>query len=219
MSLAFSLPATICASWTLFVVRMAIHCGLCGVLRSFIHIPGFGLQKRGCSRACWRRHTLPHRLQCSTICARRLNDRVRYETGCTPAALATNKQTQPPSTYTLNNQRKKYTHTSTHKDKPASPHHTHTKPSTFSTGQLHASLRLHTPPIQLVVCQRSYLVLPMGNLVLRKASHLDAFSGYPLRRSLLSYATGVTTDTRALRPSRSSRTRNRPPQIPNAHSG
>ena len=39
---------------------------------------------------CWRRHTLPHRLQCSTICAHGLNCRVRDGSGCTPAALATN---------------------------------------------------------------------------------------------------------------------------------
>ena len=38
----------------------------------------------------WRRLTLPHRFQCSTISAHRLNDRVRDVTGCTPVALATN---------------------------------------------------------------------------------------------------------------------------------
>ena len=102
---------------------------------------------------------------------------------------------------------------------PATPYHSLGKPSTISTGQLHSLLRLHLPPIKLVVSQRSYLVLPMGNLVLRGASHLDAFSGYPVRRSLLSYATGVTTDTRALRPPRSSRTRGSSSQIPYAHSG
>ena len=63
------------------------------------------------------------------------------------------------------------------------------------------------------------LSFEMGYLILGGASHLDAFSGYPFRRSLLGYATGVTTDTRALRPSRSSRTRDSFPQIPNAHSG
>ena len=60
---------------------------------------------------------------------------------------------------------------------------------------------------------------PMGNLVLRPASHLDAFSGYPIRRSLLSHAAGATTEPRALRPPRSSRTRGSPSQIPNARSG
>ena len=112
-----------------------------------------------------------------------------------------------------------HTHTTHAPDKPISPHHEHRKPSTFSTGQLHALPRLHPPPIKLVVSQRSYLVKPMGNLVSGKASRLDAFSGYPNRRSLLSYATGAATDTRALRPCRSSRTRHSSPQIPNAHSG
>ena len=63
------------------------------------------------------------------------------------------------------------------------------------------------------------LACAMGNLILRWASHLDAFSGYPIRRSLLSYATGVTTDTQALRPPRSSRTRGSSSQISIAYSG
>ena len=62
----------------------------------------------------------------------------------------------------------------------------------------------------------NYLV---GSLILELASRLDAFSGYPHRRSLPSHATGVTTGTRALRPSRSSRTRDSPPQTSYAHSG
>jgi len=47
----------------------------------------------------------------------------------------------------------------------------------------------------------------MGSLILEPVSRLDAFSGYLCRRSLLGGAVGTTTDTRALRPSRSSRTR------------
>ena len=93
------------------------------------------------------------------------------------------------------------------------------KPSTISTGQLHTLLRFHLPPIKLVVCQRSYDLLDLGYLILRPVSHLDAFSGYPFRRSLLGSAVGTTTDTRALRPPRSSRTRGSSSQIPNAHSG
>ena len=41
----------------------------------------------------WQRHTLPHRYQCSTICAHELNCRVRNGTGCTLTALATNSLT------------------------------------------------------------------------------------------------------------------------------
>ena len=43
-------------------------------------------QKKG----CWQRRTLPPRYQGSTIRARELNFRVRYGSGCTLTALATN---------------------------------------------------------------------------------------------------------------------------------
>ena len=52
------------------------------------------------------------------------------------------------------------------------------KPSTVSTAQLNALLRLHLRPIQLVVFQRSYSLNGMGDLILGRVSHLDAFSGY-----------------------------------------
>ena len=58
-----------------------------------------------------------------------------------------------------------------------------------------------------------YLVNPVGDLILQRASHLDAFSAYPFRRSLSSGAPGGTTATRELRPSRSSRTRDSLPQV------
>ena len=47
---------------------------------------------------------------------------------------------------------------------------------TISTGQLNALLRLHLRPIDVVVFYG-----PQGYLVLRGASRLDAFSGYPFR--------------------------------------
>ena len=46
----------------------------------------------------------------------------------------------------------------------------------ISTGQLNVSLRLHLRPIDVVVYHG-----PQGDLVLRGASRLDAFSGYPVR--------------------------------------
>ena len=46
----------------------------------------------------------------------------------------------------------------------------------ISTGKLHALLRFHTRPINVVVFHGS-----QGELVLRRVSHLDAFSGYPVR--------------------------------------
>lgn len=47
---------------------------------------------------------------------------------------------------------------------------------TISTGQLNALLHLHLRPIDVVVFHG-----PQGYLVLRGASRLDAFSGYPVR--------------------------------------
>ncbi len=46
----------------------------------------------------------------------------------------------------------------------------------ISTGKLHALLRFHTRPINVVVFHGS-----QGELVLRWVSRLDAFSGYPVR--------------------------------------
>ena len=41
--------------------------------------------------------------------------------------------------------------------------------------------RFHMPPIKQVFSLRSYPVDPVGNLISRRASHLDAFSAYPNR--------------------------------------
>ena len=46
----------------------------------------------------------------------------------------------------------------------------------ISTGQLNALLHLHLRPIDVVVFHGS-----QGDLVLKGASRLDAFSGYPFR--------------------------------------
>ena len=55
------------------------------------------------------------------------------------------------------------------------------KPSTISTAQLHWLPSFHMPPIKQVISLRSYPVDPVGNLISRRASHLDAFSAYPNR--------------------------------------
>ena len=55
------------------------------------------------------------------------------------------------------------------------------KPSTISTAQLHRLPGFHMPPIKQVFSLRSYPVDPVGNLISRRASHLDAFSAYPDR--------------------------------------
>ena len=50
----------------------------------------------------------------------------------------------------------------------------------ISTGQLNTSLCLHLPPIDLVVFQGpSSRLIENRDLILRGASRLDAFSGYP----------------------------------------
>ena len=86
-------------------------------------------------------------------------------------------------------------------------------PRPISTGQLNTLPYLHFRPINVVVYHGPYLVNPVGNLILERASHLYAFSAYPFRRLLISYASGETTDTQELRPSRSSRTRDSLPQV------
>ena len=57
-----------------------------------------------------------------------------------------------------------------------------------------------------------------GDLILGRASRLYAFSGYHNRTSLPSRALGRTTGTQEVRSSRSSRTKDNPPQISYAHS-
>ena len=92
-------------------------------------------------------------------------------------------------------------------------------PRPISTGQLHTLPCFHFRPINLVVCEGPYLVNPVGDLISRWASHLDAFSAYPFRTWLTSRAAGATTGTPEVRPPRSSRTRGSSSQISYAHSG
>ena len=54
-------------------------------------------------------------------------------------------------------------------------------PRPISTGLLRTLPRFQIRPINLVVYQGSYSLKGMGELILRPASRLDAFSGYPIR--------------------------------------
>ncbi len=92
------------------------------------------------------------------------------------------------------------------------------KPSIISTGLLNTLLYFHLRPIQQVVSLRSY-TFQSRELISKRVSHLDAFSGYLFRTWLLSGAPGGTTDTPEVRPPRSSRTRGSPSQFSFAHSG
>ena len=55
------------------------------------------------------------------------------------------------------------------------------KLSSISTGKLNTLLRLHIRPINLVVFQGTFELLLLRNLILERASRLDAFSVYPFR--------------------------------------
>ena len=68
-------------------------------------------------------------------------------------------------------------------------------------------------------CSSRGLRLATGDLILRGASRLDAFSVYPVRTWLLCRAFGNTTDTPAVRPPRSSRTKGSSSQISCARAG
>ena len=53
-------------------------------------------------------------------------------------------------------------------------------PRPISTARLRPSLTLHLLPIYHLFLVGPYSLDGMGELILRWASHLDAFSGYPL---------------------------------------
>src|SRR5690606_34524694 len=92
-------------------------------------------------------------------------------------------------------------------------------PRPISTSQLNVSLRLRFWPINPVISRGPYPLKGVGHLILKQASRLDAFSGYPFRTWLTSHAPGGTTGTPEVRPSRSSRTRDSPSQVSNARGG
>ncbi len=134
----------------------------------------------------------------STIGAAVLNFRVRYGTGCFTCAMTTKPRKSPRSTfllfkkatmqeaaYSLANARS-CTVVLINQRCPTqgwcmlwsclSITGSNQAYRAISTGQLNALLRLHLRPIDVVVFHG-----PQGDLVLRGASRLDAFSGYPVR--------------------------------------
>ena len=90
-----------------------------------------------------------------------------------------------------------------------------TSPRTISTVQLHMLPHFHLQPINRIVSPGPYF-FRMGNLISKGASRLDAFSVYPVRTWLPCHALGRTTGAPAVRPSRSSRTKDSSPQISSA---
>ena len=91
-------------------------------------------------------------------------------------------------------------------------------PHPISSSQLRTLLHFHPCPIYLVVFKGVYF-FRMGHLILRGASRLDAFSVYPFRTWLPGRRLGSLTGTPAVRPSRSSRTKDSSSQISYAHAG
>jgi hypothetical protein len=67
--------------------------------------------------------------------------------------------------------------------RPNVVHESSGEPSAISTALLHPSQGVHTPPINQLVLLGPYSVDQMGTLIFRRASRLDAFSGYPCRTS------------------------------------
>src|SRR5438105_13923933 len=162
--------------------------------------------------------TLPRSLERSTIGAVGLNDRVRNGNGCGPYALTASSS---------------YVKSVDKVDVSVPPNAVHS-----SLRALRVDFRVVKPhgrlgPLRLewvaprprAAYRRDGLSRPfrgledLGRFILGRASHLDAFSGYHSRPSLPGVALGRTTGTRAGRPTRSSRTRVRSPQLSNAHDG
>ncbi len=161
-----------------------------------------------------RRPTLPGPLDPSTIGAGGLNFRVRNGNGWDPSAMATEICCQVSAARGSDPWRSSLQNSIASTSTSVDP-----SPRPISTGRLNTLLCVHLRPINVMVYHGPYLVDPVGNLILERASYLDAFSTYPFRRSLISGALGRTTDTRELRPSRSSRTRDSLPQVSSGCSG
>ena len=120
---------------------------------------------------------LSHVLRRSTIGAAALNGRVRNGTGCFARAVTTRPGKRPgvQVRYTFVCLVFWCTTSSVICDASAVTGSDQACRA-ISTGQLSALLRLHLRPIDVVVFHG-----PLGYLVSRGASRLDAFSGYPVR--------------------------------------
>jgi hypothetical protein len=180
-----------------------------------------GRPKAARSRMFRQRPTLPPSHPGSTIGAGGLNFRVRDGTGCFPSAMATETVVPDRSPSKRGTHGTMFEGASLEQSSKNcdSEREQKSSPRPISTGQLHTLPCFHFRPINLLVCQGPYPVNPVGDLISRRASHLDAFSAYPFRTWLTSRAAGATTGTPEVRPPRSSRTRGSSSQISYAHSG
>ena len=125
-----------------------------------------------------RRPTLPRGPPRSTIGAEGLNFRVRNGTGCFPFAITAetllrcHRPSRGPAMATVSREPHSGREIKWSRSQATRP---------ISTGQLHTLPCFHLRPINPVVYWGPYLVNPEGDLILRRASRLDAFSGYPFR--------------------------------------
>src|SRR5690349_16684989 len=121
-----------------------------------------------------RRPTLPGPFKPSTIGATGLDCSVRNGKRYFPRAIATGNLSRPRLTRAFKTTQPANERVPRNQKYPSSP-----RP--ISTGLLRVSPPFQIRPINLVVYQGSYPLEEVGELILRSASRLDAFSGYPVR--------------------------------------
>src|SRR6266508_2900476 len=92
-------------------------------------------------------------------------------------------------------------------------------PRPISTSRLEPIARLPRLAYQPSVLAGGLTPRGVGDLILKRVSRLDAFSGYLFRTWLTSRAPGGTTGTPEVRPSRSSRTGDSSSQVSCARGG
>jgi hypothetical protein len=152
---------------------------------------------------CRRRPTLPHPGRCSTIGAGGLSFRVRDGTGRSPLRH-NHRQHNPTLHFFTSSSDRTHTprtpgetrgwggwlcaqgHTVDANNKNQQVYHQHgllvwASPRPISTGRLHTSQCFHPRPINPIVSRGPYPRKVVGDLILERASRLDAFSGYPFR--------------------------------------
>ena len=115
-----------------------------------------------------RPSTLPGSFPPSTIDRSGLNRRVRNGNGCVPWAHHHRKYVIIEDLHLQNRIQSNFHHKIFIRSSPRS----------ISIGQLNTLPCLHLQPIYLIIFKGSYF-RRMGNLILRAASRLDAFSVYP----------------------------------------
>ena len=119
--------------------------------------------------SAWQRPTLAGGDPPTTLGVQKLNDCVRHGNRCILLAIATTlfswKNFVLSKLANIN-------------FLPSNTISTWLSPRPISIGPLRASLHFHFQPIYLIISQGSYFHIGMGNLILRRVSHLDAFSVY-----------------------------------------